>query len=127
MLRRVVAVLLVVVIITGCSRTTAIPRDDLDKSKYRKEGVYRLRTTDGLTYIARTFTVTDTSFVITTLSPHSPVGSHEHLPIVIRHSDISTVEQVQGRRWPFFFLVVVGVGIVFWTLMIDDDDLGLTT
>lgn len=107
--------------LAGCSQTTSIPRNDLDNPKYQKSSSYRVRVRDETVYLVRTFAVTDTTLLISELSPHSSPNAKHDMPIVLPLAEVESVENVEARTWPLYaFGFVVALLVVGYFVLQDD-------
>ncbi|HEU4928701.1 MAG TPA: hypothetical protein VFU38_02640, partial [Candidatus Krumholzibacteria bacterium] len=62
--RPYIALLMIILTATGCSKAVEIPRTDIDDVKYREPGSYRIRLRGREEYLAKRFSVTDSTIVI---------------------------------------------------------------
>ena len=61
---RFVASLMIALTVFGCSKAVDIPRDNIDEAMYREPGSYRIRLKGREEYLAKRFSVTDSTIVI---------------------------------------------------------------
>ena len=102
---------------TGCSKAVEIPRADIVDAKYREPGAYRIVVEgDEIEYLARRFSVEDSTLMVKELLPsdrryrHEPSTTTHAVPL----SEVISVSEVHGSRTPsYVFLTVVGLWAVF--------------
>jgi hypothetical protein len=99
---------------SGCSRAVVIPREQVAAEEYRKPGSYRIRLHGWNEYYAKRFSmtdstvVTDSTLVISVLSPADPKYRLAPLPITVRLDDVDSMARLEGREWtPLVVLAVV--------------------
>lgn len=116
-LYRRIAVLMIAVMVSGCSKAVDIPREDIDDAKYREPGSYRIRLKGWDEYLVKRFTTTDSSVVIEELLPSDErfrMG-REELPQEISLSQVSSVSRMETNV-PLTFAVSLVLGAVGWLI-----------
>ena len=95
--RRATAVVLVVLMATGCTKAVEVPRSDIDNAKYHEPGKYRVRLKNEHEYIARRFSVSDSTLVIEELGGDGELYGQGQpaLPMRIPLSDVESIAQLK--------------------------------
>jgi hypothetical protein len=85
-------VILAALLVVSCSRAVEIPRADIDDPQYREPGSYRIRLKGREEYIAKRFSVTDSTVVIEQLHPADERYRQweDARPITIPIADVSS-------------------------------------
>jgi hypothetical protein len=110
-LRGVAALALVASLLTGCSKTVVIPREDLANERYRQVDDYRVKLHGWNEYHARRFSVTDSTVVIEELKPSDDrykLKRHD-MPIVIPRAQVEYVGVMETNK-PVTAVVLIGLG-----------------
>jgi hypothetical protein len=96
-LRRSIALVLIIFMAAGCSKAVEIQRSEIGEPAYREAGSYRIRLQGHNEYLARRFSVTDSTIVVEELLPSDERYRLERvdLPIVIPLSAVEYVSRLQ--------------------------------
>lgn len=106
---------LIVLMLTGCSKAVELRRADMDDAKYREPGSYRIRLKGREEYLVRRFSVTDSTMVIEELMPaderYRPWRAN--LPVTVPLTDITSFAQLETD-----YVVSAGVGILMASVIL---------
>jgi hypothetical protein len=109
------ALLLVVLTATSCSKAVEMPRDQLENAPETHPG-YRIQMVDGSHYSAKRFSTTDSTLVIEKLNPSDSHYDKEKVPIVLSMNDVQSVSKLELREGLSFALVAT-FGVIIILLM----------
>jgi hypothetical protein len=112
-----IALVLVALLLTGCSKAVVIPREDLTRTEYRKVGDYRIKMHGWNEYHARRFSLTDSTVVIEELKKSDDryeLKKHD-MPIVVPLNEVEYIGEM-NTNWPLTAVVLAGIGgvVLFW-------------
>lgn len=110
---RPIALVLIAVLVTGCSRGVHIQPAWWDARENVEPGSYRIRLHGRVEYLVRSYAMTDSTVVIQELLPADERFTHgrEQLPIEIALERVSSIERLKAN-------VGVTVGMVIWMTVI---------
>jgi hypothetical protein len=97
---------------SGCTKTIDVPRDQYEEVSLHPEGSYRIRMKANTEYLAYQFSVTDTTLVISRLSPLDDGDRKEQLPITLRLDDVESVARVETNHAASIVIIAAGFAIV---------------
>lgn len=106
---------LILYVLTGCSKAVELRRADMDDAKYREPGSYRIRLENREQYLVRRFVVTDSTMVIEELMPADERyrAWREELPVTIPRTDITSFAQLETD-----YVVSAAVGILMGSVIL---------
>lgn len=124
--RRGLSLILIALLMTGCSKAVEIPREDITKPEYREPGVYRIRLHGIDEYIAERFSVTDSTIVIEQLSKSDERYrvERETLPVTVPIENVESVSRLEvneGLTYGFIFGTCAIIGLIIWVSTWDID------
>lgn len=93
----------------GCTRAVDVPRAQFEAASRDGSVTHRIRLKKNAEYMVRQFSVTDSTIVVTQLSPSDANYRLARLPIVIPLDEVDSIARAEPRKWVPF--VVVGAGI----------------
>lgn len=101
-----IALVLVASLLTGCSKSVVVPREDLTKDEYRKDGDYRIKLHGWNEYHARRFSITDSTVVIEELKQSDDRYELKKydMPIVIPREQVEYIGEMK-TNWPVTGLI----------------------
>jgi hypothetical protein len=96
-----ISLLVVALMLTGCSKAVVIPREQLTRDDYRKVGNYRIKLRGWNEYHARQFTLTDSTLVIGELDKGDDRYNRlkHDMPIIVPLKDVEYVTTASGTDW----------------------------
>ena len=103
--KRIVAALMIVTMLAACSTTKQLPREEYEAASKQPISMHVVSTNDGQVYRVRSFSVTDSTFVIKELTNKDERYDTAAMPIVLPLADVTAVETTDAR--PGAFLVMV--------------------
>jgi hypothetical protein len=95
--------------LSSCSQVKQVPIKQVGSGKKDYKTPYRLHTSDGAVYITRHFVVTDSTFVIKSLSPSDVRYEKATLPLTIPATDIVRIEKSEAGFGTYAVFVVIGL------------------
>ncbi len=112
-LRRMVASLAIVMIVSGCGGYVEIPRGQFEVASHDEDAIHRVLKQGGEEYLVNQFTLTDSTLVIVSLAPNDRRYHHIPLPIELKLDDINSIHRVDNGppAWTIIALGAVGVGL----------------
>ncbi len=110
-LRRLICVVLIAGMTTGCSKAVEIPRDQFEAAAGEESARYRVEMTDGSQYTVERFSLTDSTVVIEELGPSDERYKRAVLPIVLPLGDLEAIARYEFDKDRSFF-ALVGAGVV---------------
>jgi hypothetical protein len=120
-LRRALALILVVVTATGCTKSVEIPRDQIGDAPEANPG-YRIDMVDGSHYTVKRFSIVDSTIVIEKLNPSDSRHKDAKLPIVLSISDVQSISKLETRSGlSFAVTAVVGVLAILFVAFLYTD------
>ena len=118
--RRVLTfVVLIAFLVTGCTTTREIPREEFEAASKQPFSMEVVTTNDGAEYRVRSFSVTDTTFVIRELTKKDERYGTAEMPIILPLADVSTVQGIDSRPGAFLIVVPLGILVLFFATMDD--------
>ena len=99
----------------SCTKYIDVPRDQYDDT--RPAGSYRIRMKANTEYVAYLFSVTDSTLVISRLSPLDEGDRERELPITLRLDDVESVALVEpSKTAPIVMISVFAalIGLLIW-------------
>lgn len=116
-------------LLTGCSSTKQVPREEFEAVSQLPNRIYDVRTNDGSLYVARHYSVSDSTLVINELHKKDERHGQAVLPIVLQLDEVTSVEmrdqREAGQVVVLTVLVLLGIGLI--ALIIDAADGGVDT
>jgi hypothetical protein len=111
---RIVALVLIVSLLTGCSKAVVIPREELTRDEYRRVGSYRIKLHGWNEYHARQFTLTDSTLVIAELDKGDDryKRTRHDMPIVVPLKDVEYVTTASGTDWFWTSAAILAVATI---------------
>jgi hypothetical protein len=106
---RTVSVVLIAFLVTGCSSTRQVPREEFEAVSHEPLRVHHVTMTDGSDYSVTRFSVTDSTFVIEELGKTDERYAYAVMPIVRRLDSVAALETKDARGEAWVVLVVVGL------------------
>ena len=125
---RPIACVLTALLLTGCSSTKQVPSEEFKAASQLPNRIYDVRTKDGSLYVARHYSVSDSTLVITELHKKDERYTSATMPIVLQLDDVASI-QMRDQREAGQVLVLMAfavVGIALVALIIDAADGGLS-
>ena len=114
-IRRTGVVLIAALLATsGCTKAVDVPRDRFEMAGATPETTHRIRMKGNAEYTARWFSVTDSTLVITELSPADPNYRLLRPPIILPLDDVESVSRLESND----VVPIVIVGSVFVLLAV---------
>ncbi|HET6349451.1 MAG TPA: hypothetical protein VFH88_10260 [Candidatus Krumholzibacteria bacterium] len=108
--------LLALVFTSGCTGHVEIPREQFEAATHDDYLSHRIRTKRGGEYVVQRFAFTDSTLVISTLSPADARYRGARLPIILPRSDVESVAGVKSNGW--VPIVVVGFTATMIALLV---------
>lgn len=107
-LSRGICVVVIALLATGCAHGVPIPRDRWEPAE--KAGSYRIRLHGRVEYLVTSYTLSDSTVVISGLSPSDQrfVQGREALPIEIPLAQVSSISRME-LYWPMTILAITVV------------------
>jgi hypothetical protein len=108
----VTAIMIAILIVSGCSKAVVIPREEVAAETYRQPGTYRIRLEGWNEYNARRFAVTDSTVIIEELlksDDRYKLMKHD-MPIVIPIGEVTSIARMETNR-PVTIAVIAGLGL----------------
>jgi hypothetical protein len=118
--RRPLALVLIALLVTGCSHAVPIPRAEWSPEPAVAPGAYRVRLHGRVEYLVRHYAITDSTVVINELMPSDERFPHgrESLPIAIPLARVESISRMEPD-WPMTSLAVVGLlGLVAFMILL---------
>ncbi len=99
-LRRAVALVVIALTATGCSKAVEIPLDRIGEPEWRKTADYRFRLVDGDEYFIRRFSVVDSTVVVEEAKDVDTelMGNPNLAPRSIPIDELRSVEKIESRK-----------------------------
>ena len=117
-MRRAVALVLIALMATGCSRAVEIPLDQLGEAEWRKPGTYRLSLVRGDEYYARRLSVADSNVIVEERMEidEALFGYSNQPPDSIPITALRGVEKIESRKKTIALYLGI-VGAMFGALL----------
>jgi hypothetical protein len=106
--RKVIVWLVVVCVFAACSKVNEIPREQMGAAEHRKPADYHIWMKAGDDYLARLYSVTDSTVVIQELQQSDLRDKKQDMPIIV---PLENVERITVLKKNYWVLVPVGVAI----------------
>ncbi|HEX5132328.1 MAG TPA: hypothetical protein VFX92_07565 [Candidatus Krumholzibacteria bacterium] len=103
--KRLVAVVVITTMLAACSTTKQLQREDFAAASRQPIAVHVVTTNDGHVYRVRSFSVTDSTFVIKEMTDKDEQPGGAAMPIVLPLADVATVETKDMRGGVFLIVV----------------------
>jgi len=96
---------------SSCTKYVDVPRDQYGDTP-RPVGSYRIRMKVNTEYVAYLFSVTDSTLVISRLSPLDQGDRQGQLPITLRLDDVESVARVEPSKAAPIVVISVVVALI---------------
>ena len=126
--RQAVSLVLIALLVTGCSRAVEIPREQIDDPVYQHPGSYRIRLDGQEEYLVRRFSVTDSTVVIQELHPSDERYrfGRKDLPVTVPRAAVSSISRMETKHGLTFAVITLSVlAIALFLFIVTGETSGL--
>jgi hypothetical protein len=107
-IKRLAAALVMVHLVTGCTRAVEVPKQRFDAASHETSKTHRITPKAGAAYLVERFSVADSTLTVEVLNPKDVRFGEVVLPISIPMANVESIQRIENG--PPIYVVIIAVG-----------------